>query len=89
MRKIIAGVHHSSVLCSFGFLICINDLSKYIKYFKAYYFADDANILQSNASLIDLATKRDHDLKKVYKLLKTNKFSVNFGKTKLIIFSPC
>lgn len=44
---------------------------------------------QSNASPIDLAKNIIHDLKKLSQLLNAIKFSLNVGKTKLIIFRPC
>ena len=49
----------------FCFLILTNDLSKCIKHSKTCHIADDSNVLLSIASPIDLATKRNHDLKKL------------------------
>ena len=67
----------------------VNDLNKCIKDSTAYYFADDTNILQSNASLKDLVKKMNPDLKKLSQWMKAKKLSFNVGKAKLIIFRSC
>ena len=67
----------------------MNKLGKCKKCSKAYYFAVDPNILESNASPIHVATKKHHDLKNLYQWLEANNLFFNFGKTKFIIFRPC
>ena len=59
------GVPQGSVLGPLLFLIYINDLHTCIKYSKAYHFADDTNILQSNKSLSELAKRINIDLKRL------------------------
>ena len=74
ISKIIARVLHGPVLGSFCCLIYINDQTK------AYQFADDPNILESNASPIDLATKWNHDLKNTLNSSQQTNSSPNFVK---------
>ena len=85
-KTILAGVPQGPVLGLLLFLIYINDLHKCVKYSKAYYFADDTNILQSGKSLEVLAKKLNEDLKSLSQWLKANKLSLNVKKNELIIF---
>ena len=86
-KTILRGVPQGSVLGLFLFLIHINNINKCVKYFKAYHFADDTNILKSGKLLEFLAKKLDQDLKILSQWLKADKLSLNVKKTELIIFS--
>ena len=86
-KTILRGVPQGSILGLFLFLIHINNINKCVKYFKAYHFADDTNILKSGKLLEFLAKKLDQDLKILSQWLKADKLSLNVKKTELIIFS--
>ena len=86
IHTILTGVPQDSVLGPLLFLIYINGLHNYIKYYRTYHFADDANILCSDKSLCTLANKVNHDLKNLSQWLKANRLSLNVTETELIVF---
>ena len=86
LKPISTGVPQGSVQGSKLFLVYINDLNKCVKYLKVYHFADDTNMLQPANSLKNVAKRMNFDLKNLSQWLKANKLSLNFAKTKLIIF---
>ena len=55
IRKITAGIRKTSILGPILFLKYVIDLNKCMKHPKVYQIADDTNIPQFNASIIDLA----------------------------------
>ena len=55
IRKITAGIRKTSILGPILFLKYVVDLNKCMKHPKVYQIADDTNIPQFNASIIDLA----------------------------------
>ena len=61
-QKNLTGVPQGSVLGSLLSLIYSNDLNNCIQFSKAYHFADDTNIMQSNISLEVLAKQMNKDL---------------------------
>ena len=86
IKPTLTGVPQGSVLGSLLFLICINELSKCVKYSETYHFAEDTNMLQSHGSLEALVKRMILDLKNLSQWLKANKLSFNVTKTELIIF---
>lgn len=56
-KEILTGVPRESILCSLLLLIYISDLHKNIRSSKAYHFADNASMIQSNSLLEVLSTK--------------------------------
>ena len=59
------GWPQGSFLGSLLFLIYIKNLRKCIKHSKAYHFADDTTILQSNKPLTELAKRMNIDLRRL------------------------
>ena len=56
-KEMLTGVPRESILCSLLLLIYISDLHKSIRSSKAYHFADNASMIQSNSLLEVLSTK--------------------------------
>ena len=61
-QETLTGVPQGSVLGPLLSLIYINDLNNCIQFSKAFHFADDTNIMQSNISLEVLAKQMNKDL---------------------------
>ena len=57
-----------------------------MKYSKSYHFADDTSIIQSHSSLQILSKHVNKDLSNLSNWLETNKLSLNFKKTELVLF---
>ena len=57
-----------------------------MKYSKSYHFADDTSIIQSHSSLQTLSKHVNKDLSNLSNWLETNKLSLNFKKTELVLF---
>lgn len=86
-RIITCGVPQGSVLGPLLFLIYINDLCNVSKLAKFIIYADDTNILYSNADIKTLMATANNDLQLVIKWFKCNRLSLNTSKTKYIIFA--
>ena len=72
------------------FDIYINDLNYALKFSSASHFADDTSIIYTSKNLKTLETNINFDLKSVSEWLKSNRLSLNVGKTKLLLFgSKC
>ena len=63
LKPISTGVIQGSALGPLLFLVYIYDLHKRVNYSKAYQFADDTNMLQSDSSLKNVAKWLNVDLK--------------------------
>ena len=68
------------------FLIYTNDLLSYLKYSKAYHFADNTNITLSDSLPETLTQRMNYDLRKLSMWLRANKLSLHTEKTKLVVF---
>ena len=82
------GVPQGSVLGPLQLLLCIKDLNLAIKHFKVHHFADDTNLLYTNNSIKKPNKFLNKDLKNLTNWLNANKFTLNFHKTKMILFKP-
>ena len=84
------GVPQGSTLGPLLFLIYINALNYALKFSSASHFADDTSIIYTSKNLKTLETNINFDLKSVSEWLKSNRLSLNVGKTKLLLFrSKC
>ncbi|XP_039260169.2 uncharacterized protein LOC120336536 isoform X1 [Styela clava] len=85
MGLIKCGVPQGSTIGPLLFLCYINDLPAASSFFSTL-FADDTSLLKSASCASELQTSVNFDLHKVDKWLKTNKLSLNYSKTKFMLF---
>ena len=83
---ITSGVPQGSVLGPLLFLLYINDIQYCSKLVSIILFADDTNILYSDACLETLNEILQTEVNKIAFWLNVNKLSLNNTKTKLILF---
>ena len=76
------------IKCVLFFLLYINDLPNAAKLAECLLFADDTRIFLSHNDLSYLISTMNVELEKINVWMKTNKLSVNIGKTNYIIFKP-
>ena len=86
--EITCGVPQGSVLGPLLFLLYINDFHNCSKAFEFNIFADDTNLFYANASLVNLESIINENLKKVIDWLAANKLSLNIDKTNFVLFHP-
>ena len=84
--EITIGVIQGSSLSSLLFLIYINDLFRCTKLFSVL-FADDSSFGYSHKNLEILISDFNKEIKKVLDWFRANKLTLNFEKTKAILFS--
>ena len=75
-----------SVLGPLLLFIYINDSHSYLKYSRAYHFADDTNVTLSDRLQETLTKIMNYDLRKLSMWLRANKLSLNIEKTELVVF---
>jgi len=67
-------------------LIYINDLPK-ASHFNSLLFADDTVLTLSDPSYTTLTAKVNHELSKIDSWMKLNKLTINYKKTKYMLFT--
>lgn len=87
-RKITCGVPQGSILGPLLFLIYLNDLALVSPRLFTLLFADDSNLFMTGSNLHEIQTNLNIELQKIDIWLKSNKLSVNIGKTHYMLFSP-
>ena len=85
---ITCGVPQGSILGPLLFLLYINDMKNSVKNSILHHFADDTNLLCSDAKENNLKKKMNEDLRLIYVWLCANRLSLNVDKTEFIVFRP-
>ena len=88
-RVITHGVPQGSILGPLLFLVYINDLHNSSSLLSFLSFADDTTIIYSDSTSQSLTQTLNSELIKVSSWFKSNKLSLNHGKTNYIIFNKC
>ena len=81
------GVPQGSIIGPLLFLIYINDLPNCLNVATPRIYADDTNVFFSAASIHDLESQINSDLKYIDHWLKANKLSLNVAKTEFMVIS--
>ena len=80
-HNIPCGVPQGSVLGPLLFIIYTNDLPNSLAHTKAILFADDTTLYINYKHVTELFNLINHDLNSLAKWFKSNKLSLNIGKT--------
>ena len=83
---IACGVPQGSVLGPKWFILCINDICRVSNVLRLVLFADDTNIFCSGENLEQLVENMENEMDKLKTWFDKNKLSLNFSKTKLMLF---
>ena len=86
-KTINIGVPQGSILGPILFLIYINDLPSIEKTMKTFMYADDSHLFFTGNSCETAINLAIDNMKKVAKWFQCNRLSLNFDKTKYLIFN--
>ena len=88
LEPITCGVPQGSILGPLLFLVYVNDICNVSSVAKLILFADDTNLFFSNKDPLHLIELLNQEIPKFLQWLTANKLSLNFDKTKFILFKP-
>jgi hypothetical protein len=77
-----------SILGPLLFLVYINDLPNISKTLSTINFADDTNLFAQGSDLTALQNQVNQEMPKLQEWLRSNRLSLNIGKTHIMIFNP-
>ena len=86
IHTITKGVPQGSILGPLLFSLYVNDFPKCLNHSSAIMFADDTSVFISNSNLTTMYQRANEDLNSIYNWLSANKLSINFTKTKCVMF---
>ena len=86
-KPVTVGVPQGSILGPLLFLIFINDLPQYLKHCKSILYADDTLLYYSARTENELQDKINEDLDSLSQWLNNNLLTLNYEKTKFMIFA--
>ena len=87
LENVVCGVPQGSILGPILFIIYINDIHN-STLLKVLCFADDTTCSFSTSNPINLCNTMNHELELLSQWIRSNKLSLNVGKTKYIVFGP-
>ena len=87
VRHVNIGLPQCSVSSPYLFSVCLNDMCRASDKLKFIHFADDTTAYMSGDNLQDLYSEVNRELEKVNVWLRTNRLSLNVGKTSYILFT--
>ncbi len=86
-KPVTVGVPQGSILGPLLFLIYINDLPQCLNHCKSILYADDTLLYYSAKTETELQDRINEDLNSLSKWLNTNLLTLNYEKTKFMIFA--
>ena len=86
IHTITKGVLQGSIFGPLLFSLYVNDFPKCLNHSSAIMFADDTSVFISNSNITTMYQRANEDLNSIYNWLGASKLSINFTKTKYVLF---